>query len=190
MGVLQGRGGGGAGDYAFSIDLASNIAGSVVAFANVDTANPIDAHSGQKNGLVATFDTPPITTTAAGGVAVWFGSQVWAGTTCPTSPIVPPSGFTEVLDTCLPSAGTALLYDAAYKVLGAAGPSPRSTAARRTRTPTSPRSSRCGRRARPRAPSATASRAVTRPSGRSGRRRSSSRRGWRPAGSRRGDLCA
>ncbi|MCY0988760.1 cell wall anchor protein [Nannocystis sp. ILAH1] len=111
-------------NYAFSIDLASNIAGSVVAFANVDTANPIDAHSGQKNGLVATFDTPPITTTAAGGVAVWFGSQVWAGTTCPTSPIVPPSGFTEVLDTCLPSAGTALLYDAAYKVLGAAGPQP------------------------------------------------------------------
>lgn len=111
-------------NYAFAIDLASNMAGSVVAFANVDSANPIDTHSGQKNGLVATFDSPPITTSAADGVAVWFGAQVWAGTTCPASPIVPPTGFTEVLDTCLTSSSTAILYDAAYKALGAAGLQP------------------------------------------------------------------
>ncbi|WP_275936506.1 cell wall anchor protein [Chondromyces apiculatus] len=110
--------------YAFAIDLASNMAGSILAFSGVDTANPIDAHSGQKNGLTASFDAPPVTTTAANGLAVWFGSQVWAGATCPASPIVPPSGFTEPLDTCLPSSSTAILYNAAYKQLGAAGLQP------------------------------------------------------------------
>ncbi len=111
-------------NYAFAIDLASNMAGSVLAFANVDPVAPIDTHSGQKNGTVATFNSPAITTSVSGGVAVWFGSQVWAGTTCPASPIVPPTGFTEVQDTCHPSAGTALLYDSAYKQLGAAGLQP------------------------------------------------------------------
>ncbi|HEY0133983.1 MAG TPA: hypothetical protein VGB85_07885, partial [Nannocystis sp.] len=97
---------------------------SIVAFANVDTINPIDTHSGQKNGLTSTFASPAITTGTANGVAVWFGSQVWAGATCPASPIVPPTGFTEVQDTCLPSASTAILYDSAYKQLGAAGLQP------------------------------------------------------------------
>lgn len=113
-----------AGSYGFAIDLASNMAGSIVAFANVDPVNPIDTHSGQKNGLTATFATPAITTSVSNGAAVWFGSQVWAGTSCPASPIVPPTGFTEVQDTCLPSASTALLYDSAYKQLGAAGLQP------------------------------------------------------------------
>lgn len=112
------------GSYAFAIDLTSNMAGSIVAFANVDTSNPIDTHSGQKNGLTSVFASPAITTSAANGVAVWFGSQVWAGTTCPASPIAPPSGFTEAQDTCLPSASTAILYDSAYKQLGSAGLQP------------------------------------------------------------------
>ena len=112
------------GSYGFAIDQTSNMAGSVVTFANVDTQNPIDTHSGQKNGLTSVFASPAITTSAGNGVAVWFGSQVWAGTTCPASPIAPPSGFTEVQDTCLPSASTAILYDSAYKQLGAAGSQP------------------------------------------------------------------
>ena len=110
--------------YTFPISLTSNMAGSIVAFANVDPVNPIDTHSGQKNGTTASFNAPAITTSVSGGLAVWFGSQIWAGTSCPASPIVPPTGFTEVLDTCLTSASTALLYDAAYKQLGAAGVQP------------------------------------------------------------------
>ncbi|MCP3141529.1 cell wall anchor protein [Pyxidicoccus xibeiensis] len=110
--------------YAFTIDLASYMAGSISAFSGADNANPIDAHSGQKNGTTASFDTPAITTTAANGLAVWFGAQIWTGAACPVSPIVPPTGFTEPFDTCLVSSSTGLLYDAAYKDLGAAGLQP------------------------------------------------------------------
>lgn len=110
--------------YAFGIDLASYIAGSIVAFSGVDNANPIDAQSGQKNGLSSSFNTPAITTTASNGVAVWFGSQIWTGAACPASPIVPPSGFTEPFDTCLVSSSTGILFDAAHKELGAAGLQP------------------------------------------------------------------
>jgi hypothetical protein len=110
--------------YSFTIDLASNMAGSVSAFSGVDTANPIDTQSGQKNGLTASFNTPAITTTAANGLAVWFGSQIWTGAACPASPIVPPTGFTEAFDTCLVSSSTGLIFDAAYLGLGAAGAQP------------------------------------------------------------------
>ncbi|WP_246357435.1 cell wall anchor protein [Pyxidicoccus fallax] len=110
--------------YAFTLDLASYMAGSLSAFSGVDTVNPIDTHSGQKNGLVATFDTPPITTTATNGMAVWFGSQIWTGSACPASPIVPPSGFTEPFDTCLVSSSTGIIYDAAYKPLTTSGLQP------------------------------------------------------------------
>ncbi|MDY7232732.1 cell wall anchor protein [Hyalangium rubrum] len=109
------------GSYTFTLDFASNLAGSISAFSGADPTNPIDTHSGQKNGNVASFDTPALTTSTANGVAVWFGSQVWAGTACPVSPIVPPTGFTEPLDTCLVSQNTGLLFDVAYKELGAAG---------------------------------------------------------------------
>ncbi|MFP2923858.1 cell wall anchor protein [Pyxidicoccus sp. 3LG] len=110
--------------YTFAIDLASYMAGSISAFSGVDNANPIDAQSGQKNGLVSTFDTPPITTTVSNGLAVWFGSQIWTGSACPASPIVPPTGFTEPVETCLVSSSTGLIYDVAHKELGAAGAQP------------------------------------------------------------------
>ncbi|KYF80690.1 cell wall anchor protein [Sorangium cellulosum] len=110
--------------YSFGFDVSAYLAGSIVAFSGADPASPIDAASGQKNGNSATLAAPPVTTTAANGVAVWFGTQVWTGSSCPASPIVPPSGFTEPLDTCLPSSSTGLLFDAAYKQLGAAGSQP------------------------------------------------------------------
>jgi len=110
--------------YAFAIDLASYMAGSISAFSGADTANPIDAQSGQKNGTTASFNTPAITTTTANGVVVWFGAQIWTGAACPASPIVPPTGFTESFDTCLVSSSTGLLFDAAYTDLGAAGAQP------------------------------------------------------------------
>ncbi|WP_233582546.1 cell wall anchor protein [Corallococcus sp. CA053C] len=110
--------------YAFGIDLASNIAGSIDAFSGVDPVNPIDTHSGQKNGTTAAFDTPLITTSTADGLAVWFGSQIWTGSTCPASPIVPPTDFTESFETCLVSTSTGLIFNAAWKPLGAAGLQP------------------------------------------------------------------
>lgn len=110
--------------YTFTIDLASYLAGSISAFSGVDTANPIDAQSGQKNGLTSAFNTPAITTTSANGLAVWFGSQIWTGAACPDSPIVPPAGFTEAFETCLVSSSTGLIYDAAYLALGGAGTQP------------------------------------------------------------------
>ncbi|WP_395805675.1 cell wall anchor protein [Archangium minus] len=110
--------------YAFTIDLASYMAGSISAFAGADRINPIDAHSGQKNGLTASFNTPALSTASTNGLAVWFGSQIWTGSACPASPIVPPSGFTEPFDTCLVSSSTGLIFNAAYKDLGAAGLQP------------------------------------------------------------------
>ncbi|MEO5726590.1 MAG: cell wall anchor protein [Byssovorax sp.] len=107
--------------YAFDFSIAAYVAGSIVAFSGADPVNPIDAASGQKNGDSASLISPAITTTAANGVAVWFGTQVWTGAACPASPIVPPSGFTEPFDTCLVSSSTGVLFDAAYMSLGAAG---------------------------------------------------------------------
>ncbi|WP_437725523.1 cell wall anchor protein [Sorangium sp. So ce861] len=110
--------------YAFGFDVSAYLAGSIVAFSGADPASPIDAVSGQKNGNSATLAAPAVTTTAANGAAVWFGTQVWTGSSCPASPIVPPSGFTEPFDTCLLSSSAGLLFDAAYKQLGAAGLQP------------------------------------------------------------------
>ncbi|RKH89906.1 cell wall anchor protein [Corallococcus sp. AB045] len=107
--------------YAFTLDIASYMAGSISAFSGVDTANPIDAQTGQKNGLTASFNTPALSTSTANGVAVWFGSQLWTGAACPASPIVPPAGFTEPVDTCLVSSSTGVIYNVAHKDLGAAG---------------------------------------------------------------------
>lgn len=107
--------------YSFGVDVSSRLAASIVAFSGADPVNPIDTASGQKNGNSASLASPAITTAAANGVAVWFGTQVWAGTACPSSPIVQPAGFTEVFDTCLVSSSTGLLFDAAYESLGAAG---------------------------------------------------------------------
>ncbi|MCY1035264.1 cell wall anchor protein [Corallococcus sp. BB11-1] len=107
--------------YAFTLDLASYMAGSISAFSGVDPTNPIDAQTGQKNGTTASFNTPALTTSTANGVAVWFGSQLWTGSACPASPIVPPAGFTEPVDTCHVSSSTGMLYNVAHKELTAAG---------------------------------------------------------------------
>ncbi|WP_279636981.1 cell wall anchor protein [Corallococcus llansteffanensis] len=107
--------------YAFNLDLASYMAGTLSAFSGADPTNPIDAQAGQKNGTTASFITPALTTSTSNGVAVWFGSQIWTGAACPTSPIVPPTGFAEPLDTCLLSSSTGLLFNVAHMDLGVAG---------------------------------------------------------------------
>lgn len=110
--------------YAFGISIQSFLAGSIVAFSGASASNPIDAQSGQKNGTSSTLAAPAVTTTVANGIAVWFGTQIFGGATCPASPIVPPVGFTEPFDTCLPSTSQGVLFDAAFAALGAAGAQP------------------------------------------------------------------
>ncbi|WPB73827.1 cell wall anchor protein [Archangium violaceum] len=110
--------------YAFAIDIASNIAGSIDAFTGADPVSPIDTQSGQKNGTTSAFDSPAISTSSAGGLAVWFGSQLWGGSSCPASPIVPPTDFTEAFETCLVSSSTGVIFNSAWKVLGDPGPQP------------------------------------------------------------------
>lgn len=110
--------------YAFGLDIASNVAGSISAFAGADPTSPIDASSGQKNGTSATLAAPAVTTSASNGVAIWLGTQLWGGAACPSSPLVPPSGFTELFDTCLVSTSAGVLFDAATLALGAAGAQP------------------------------------------------------------------
>ncbi|MFY0572329.1 cell wall anchor protein [Archangium lansingense] len=110
--------------YAFAIDLASNIAGSIDAFTGADPVSPIDTQSGQKNGTTSAFDSPAISTSSAGGLAVWFGSQIWSGSSCPASPIVPPTDFTEAFETCLVSSSTGVIFNSAWKVLGDPGLQP------------------------------------------------------------------
>ncbi|WP_254624024.1 cell wall anchor protein [Myxococcus sp. CA033] len=110
--------------YAFTFDAAYYVAGSISAFSGANPTNPIDAQSGQKNGNLATMDSPAITTTSANGLAVWFGSQLWAGATCPVDPLTPPTGFTEAFEACLQSSDRGILFDMAWKELGAAGVQP------------------------------------------------------------------
>ena len=109
--------------HAFTIDLASAMAGSMVSVRGADPVQPVDVHLGQKNGNSASLALPTSTTTSSNGLAVWFSAQVWSGTTCPAVH-TPPSGFTELLDTCLSSTSRGLLHSAAVAEMGAAGPQP------------------------------------------------------------------
>ncbi|GAM21969.1 hypothetical protein SAMD00019534_051440 [Acytostelium subglobosum LB1] len=106
--------------YTFTIDLASYIAGSIVSVIGADAANPINAHSGQKNGNSYNFNTPALSTTVADTMALWFGDQVWTGAACPNA-ITEPTGYTELFDTCLVSSSTGIIFDAATKILATPG---------------------------------------------------------------------
>ncbi|HYX32422.1 MAG TPA: hypothetical protein VE954_04860 [Oligoflexus sp.] len=108
--------------YSFSLSIASHAAGSILALQGVDPIQPIDTANGQKNGNIATLMAPPLTTSTEQGFAVWFGTQIWTGASCPEISIGPPSDFIEAFDTCLASTSTGLLFNAAYRPLGAAGP--------------------------------------------------------------------
>ena len=111
-------------DYAFGISVASNVAGTIVAFSGANPANPIDAASGQRNGNSSEFITPPLTTTSNGDLAVWFGAQLWPVSGCTSDQIAPPDGFTRIAEECLSAQSTGVLLAAATVALGDAGPQP------------------------------------------------------------------
>ncbi|MCK8504205.1 cell wall anchor protein [Myxococcus fulvus] len=107
--------------HTFQSSIASYLVGSIVAYAGVNPANPIDTHAGKSNSGSTAFTTPQLSTSTAGGAAVWFGAQAWTGAACPTSAIEPPAGFTETYDTCLVSSSQGLVFNAALMPLTGAG---------------------------------------------------------------------
>ena len=111
------------GSYTFRQNASTGLVGSISAFSGVDRADPIDDFGGQVNGNKTAFLAPDVTSTSGNDVAAWFGTQLWAGSDCPISAITAPSGFVESADGCLES-GAGLVYDTAYRQLGAAGPQP------------------------------------------------------------------
>jgi hypothetical protein len=109
--------------YTFSQDASTGLVASISAYRGVDRADPVDDFSGRVNGRTAAFVAPTATSTKGNDVAVWYGTQVWSGSDCPVSGITAPSGFVEPEDECLDS-DAGLIFDTAYRQLGAAGPQP------------------------------------------------------------------
>ena len=107
--------------YQFDVSTRGSVVVSVSAFSGVDTAQPIDGFVGRANGTSSSFTTPSLTTSAAGDVAVWFGTQLWAGAPCPESAVTPPASFREVVDGCLASPDDGLGFDVAYQALDVPG---------------------------------------------------------------------
>ena len=113
--------------YTFQLDRGLPMAGTVSAFRGVDALNPVDAangFSGKVNGSNANFVGLPITSPAGNAVALWWGTQLWAGAACPSPGIVQPAGFGELQQGCMPSASNGLLFDTASMQLGAAARQP------------------------------------------------------------------
>lgn len=107
--------------YSFDISAVSPMGGSVSAFRGVDRVDPIDTFSGEVNPDARTFSTSALLTSVGNDLAVWFGTQVWAGSSCPDDSIRAPSSLTESVDGCLRSKTTGLVYNSAFSQLGAAG---------------------------------------------------------------------
>lgn len=110
--------------YPFTFNRSLNVIGSVSAFRGVDTAQPVEDAAGRYNGSTATL-TPGrgLTTRTGNGATVWFATQAADEATC-ASPLGAPSGFIEVVETCLPSSTKGLSYDVATAAFGAAGTHP------------------------------------------------------------------
>lgn len=113
--------------YAFRLDRTYAMAGTVSAFRGVDIFNPVETisgFSGKVNGNSGTFTGLPITSPAGNAVALWWGTQLWAGTACPSPGITQPAGFTHLKQDCLLSSSNGLVFDAASAQLGATARQP------------------------------------------------------------------
>lgn len=113
--------------YAFLLDRTYTMAGTVSAFRGVDTFAPVDGSggfSGKVNGNSTAFTGLPITSPAGNAVALWWGTQLWTGTDCPSPGISQPAGFAHLLQDCRVSATNGLVFDVASMQLGAAARQP------------------------------------------------------------------
>ncbi|WP_375432351.1 hypothetical protein [uncultured Friedmanniella sp.] len=105
--------------YTFTASARSPLVASISAFDGVDPDNPVDGYVGKVNGNAASFASGAVTTGTGNAVAAWFGTQLDAVASCPTSSVTAPAGFTETLDSCL-TGSSGLAMDTAYAQLGAA----------------------------------------------------------------------
>ncbi len=87
-------------DYTWTFSVPQAAAGGILAYSGVDTANPVDGHSGFVATTASTTITAPSLTTTVGGVAVAAFYGITGATT-----VTPPVGTTERWDLAS-SAGT------------------------------------------------------------------------------------
>lgn len=106
--------------YTFDVSTRSNLVASIAAYDNVDTEHPVDTFAGRVNGFSTALRTPEVKSRVGNALAVWFGTQLYSGSTCPDSVIEQPAGLTEIDDSCLPST-TGLAMNTAHGRLGSAG---------------------------------------------------------------------
>jgi len=104
--------------YTFDVSVRSNVVVSVSAFDNVDTADPVDSSVGRVNGFAKVFRTPTVVPTGGNELAVWFGTQLYAGSDCGAAGITPPAGMSAAAHGCLASP-EGLAFTTAYRQLGA-----------------------------------------------------------------------
>lgn len=102
--------------YTWTITPATNAAGGITAYGEVDTVNPIDV-SGGHTGLSTIAIAPSITTTAANDEIITVFAAPSTATTFST-----PAGMTEKYDTTRAMTGPSLASDEALQaVAGASG---------------------------------------------------------------------
>lgn len=95
----------------------SDAAGGLVAYINVDRANPIEAHSGQANEPSSTITAPSLSTAKPGNLLVFLGSTAWRG-----AAITAPQGMSQRFSQRAETVGvSALGTDQALTTGGATG---------------------------------------------------------------------
>ena len=78
--------------YSFAISAPKSAAGGILAYAGVNTANPIAAHAGRVNPASSSVTAPSLTTTAPGAMLVFFAGAR------PVATFTPPTGMQERWD--------------------------------------------------------------------------------------------
>jgi hypothetical protein len=100
--------------YTWSWNFNAGASGGIVAYGNVDTANPVNAVGGTI-GSASTITAPSVTTTVSGAMLLGF-----FGTSAPAT-FTPPGGMTERFDDFAKSGTYLAATEGAEQLLGAAG---------------------------------------------------------------------
>ena len=106
--------------WTFDVDDRQTLVGSMSVYSGVVGDDPVDVSSSRTNGSSAALVSAPVTPSAAGGTAVWFGAQAEDETACPEA-VVLPDEFTDRGGRCQPAKGNGLLSAVADRSLPGAG---------------------------------------------------------------------
>jgi hypothetical protein len=71
--------------YTWTVSVADQLAGTIVAYSGVDTANPINANAGQNNNQGTSISAPSVTPTSNNSVLLWFYGIKSVGTITPAA---------------------------------------------------------------------------------------------------------